>query len=103
MSDTFDGVLKIWFLIDQMDNVLSMPCPLAIWSYRMPYTTEELQPRADLLAYIEKTEGEAEWTDLEELQERANLLTHIEKAEGEAEWSDLEELRERAALLERIA
>jgi hypothetical protein len=63
----------------------------------------ELQQRADLLAYIDKTEGEAEWTDLEERQERSNLLTHIEKAEGEAEWSDLEELRERAALLERIA
>jgi hypothetical protein len=47
----------------------------------MPYTTKEPQQRADLLAYIEKAEGEAEWSDLEELRERAALLERIAKAE----------------------
>ena len=82
-SDTFLRCLENLLLIDKMDNVLSVPCPLAIWSYRMPYTTEEPQQRADLLAYIEKTEGEAEWSDLEELRERAALLERIAKAEEE--------------------
>jgi hypothetical protein len=30
-------------------------------------------------------------------------LAYIEKAEGDAEWSDLDELKERAALLAQIA
>jgi len=67
------------------------------------YSTKELQERAALLAYIEKAEGDAEWSDLDELKERAALLAYIEKAEGDAEWSDLDELKERAALLAQIA
>jgi len=44
------------------------------------YSTKELQERADLLAYIEKAEGDAEWSDLDELKERAALLAQIAKA-----------------------
>jgi hypothetical protein len=44
------------------------------------YSTEELQQRADLLAYIEKAEGDADWSDLDELHERAALLAQIAKA-----------------------